>query len=91
MSLERYYAVDRIEGTTAVLVDDHAHTASVPMDRLPAGTREGVILRVTFVAENVPNWSQSAIDEAETARRAQEGKELLQELEKRDPGGDIEV
>ena len=75
MPLERYYAVDRIEGTTAVLVDDDGHSASVPIDRLPRGLNDGVVLRVTFEAENVPNWSRATLDMAETERRMKEGPE----------------
>ncbi|MGD8726385.1 MAG: DUF3006 domain-containing protein [Gemmatimonadales bacterium] len=91
MPTERYYAVDRIEGTIAVLIDDHGHSASVPVDRLPRGVDEGVVLRVTFEAENVPNWSRSTLDVAETQRRKQEAQGMLEQLEGRDPGGDVEA
>ena len=91
MPLERYYAVDRIEGTTAVLIDDDGHSASVPTDRLPQGLDEGVVLRVILEAENVPNWSRATLDKVETERRMKEAKKLLEELEERDPGGDVEV
>jgi hypothetical protein len=91
MSIERYYAVDRIEGITAVLVDDEGRTASVPIDRLPEGLEEGVVLRVAFETENVPNWSRATIDQVETDRRLVEAEKLLEELEERDPGGNVEL
>ncbi len=91
MRLERFYVVDRIEGTTAVLIDDDGHSASVPIDRLPRETAEGVVLRVTFEAASVPNWSRSTLDKVETERRRKEARQTLEELEKRDLGGDVEL
>ena len=74
MPHERYYAVERIEGTTAILVDDDGHSASVPLDRLPPEVEQGIVLRVTFVAENVPNFSRATLDVVETERRLKEGR-----------------
>jgi len=91
MRLERFYVVDRIEGTTAVLIDDDGRSASVPIDRLPRETEEGAVLRVTFEAENVPNWSRSTLDHVETERRMREARQIRQEVEGRDPGGDVEL
>jgi hypothetical protein len=70
--IERFYAVDRLETAVAVLVDDQGRTASVPLDRLPAGTTTGIVLRVPL-DETVPNWSRSFIDRDETARRTESG------------------
>jgi len=66
--IERYYAVDRIESGVAVLIDDQGRTASVPLDRLPAGTSDGIVLRVPL-DDTVPNWSRAFIDSDESARR----------------------
>jgi hypothetical protein len=90
MITERLYVVDRIEGTIAVLIDDDGRSASVPLERLPNGVEEGIVLRVTLASANVPNWSHAAIDQTETKRRRQEAEELRAKLEDRDPGGDIE-
>lgn len=89
-SAERIYVVDRIELAVAVLVDEQGRTASVPVDRLPSGTGEGVVLRIPF-EQNVPNWSQAMVDRAETERRHKAARQTLDELESRDPGGDIDV
>jgi len=91
MITEWFYVVDRIEGTIAVLIDDDGRPASVPLERLPSGVEEGVVLRVTLASANVPNWSHAAIDQTETRRRKQEAEELLAKLEDRDPGGEIEA
>jgi hypothetical protein len=91
MITERLYVVDRIEGTIAVLIDDDGRSASVPLERLPAGVAEGIVLRVTLASANVPNWSHAAIDQTETKRRKQEAAELRAKLDNRDPGGDIEA
>jgi len=66
--IERFYAVNRIEVNVAVLVDDQGRTASVPLDRLPAGTT----LRVPL-DDTVPNWTRAFIDADEKARRQAEG------------------
>jgi hypothetical protein len=67
-SAEHTYVVDRIDQAVAVLVDEQGRTASVPVDRLPAGTGEGVVLRIPF-EQNVPNWSQAMVDRTATERR----------------------
>jgi hypothetical protein len=84
------YIVDRIEQAVAVLVDDNGRTASVPTERLPAGTGEGVVLRIPF-ERNVPNWSQAMVDRAETERRRDAARSVVEELKERDPGGDVDV
>jgi hypothetical protein len=89
-SAERLYVVDRIEQAVAVLVDDNGRTASVPTERLPAGTGEGVVLRIPF-DNGVPNWSEAMVDRAETDRRRDAARHVLEELKERDPGGDVEV
>ena len=89
-STERVYVVDRIEQSVAVLVDDDGRTASVPMDRLPAGTAEGIVLRIPFTT-GVPNWSDAMVDRAETERRREAARRVLDDLQDRDPGGDVAV
>jgi len=91
MITERFYAVDRIEGTIAVLSDDDGRSATVPLERLPSGVEEGIVLRVALASANVPNWSRAAIDQTETKRRKQEAEELLAKLKERDPGGTTET
>jgi len=70
--IERFYVVDRLESAVAVLIDDQGRTASVPLDRLPAGTAAGIVLRVPLDA-TVPNWSRAFIDREETERRTAGG------------------
>jgi hypothetical protein len=87
---ERFYAIDRVEEHVAILIDDAGRSASVPVSRLPPGTAEGVVLRIPFEA-NVPNWSRAMIDPTETQRRRDSAGQLVEELEERDPGGDVEL
>ncbi len=87
---ERFYAIDRVEQHVAILVDDEGRSASVPVNRLPSGTAEGVVLRIPFET-NVPNWSRAVIDPAETQRRRDSAQQILDEVSQRDPGGDIEL
>jgi hypothetical protein len=85
----RYYAVDRIEGRIAVLVDDGGMPLDAPRSSLPAGAREGSVLRVPIDRDGNPDWSLVEVDEAERQRRLKEARETLNRLRKRDPGGDI--
>ena len=81
------YAVDRLEGSVAVLVSDSGATVQMPRIELPTGLREGVVLRVSFGAENLPDWSSAVIDRQEEQRRLREAKEMLDDLKRSDPGG----
>ena len=83
-----YYVIDRMEGKIAVVVADDGRTFDVARSELPKGSREGTVLRA---GDGEPDWSQAQIDEAEGRRRLQQARDTLRELEKTDPGGDIEL
>jgi hypothetical protein len=83
-----FYAVDRLERDIAVLVSDSGATVQMPRVELPAGIREGAVLLVRF-AQNLPDWSSAVIDTEEERRRLREAKEMLDDLKRSDPGGDI--
>ncbi|MGD8867058.1 MAG: DUF3006 domain-containing protein [Gemmatimonadales bacterium] len=91
MSDDVYYAVDRFERDFAVLVQDSGEETSVPRASLSSAIREGTVLRVPVGEGGVPRWDAARVDEAETERRLREAREVLRELRKRDPGGDIEL
>ncbi len=84
-----FFAVDRLEGNIAVLVSDKGQTIEMPRLELPEGLREGAVLRVRFGAQNVPDWSSAVIDKEEEKRRLKEAKEILDDMKRSDPGGDI--
>jgi hypothetical protein len=86
-----FYAVDRLEQGIAVLVSDSGATVQMPRVELPAGLREGAVLRVRFGAQNLPDWSTAVIDKEEEKRRLREAKEMLDDLKRSDPGGDIKL
>lgn len=89
MPVERWYTVDRIEGATAVLVDDDGRTLDVPKRGLPAGAVEGTVLRVPLGKDAKPEWARARVDQDEAARRRAEAQDRIERLKKRDPGGDI--
>ncbi|MHB9146794.1 MAG: DUF3006 domain-containing protein [Symbiobacteriia bacterium] len=64
-----FWVIDRFEGEYAVLVGDDRAVAQLPKANLPAGVKEGDVLRLDLV-----------LDEEETARRrariAQETEDL---------------
>jgi hypothetical protein len=86
-----FYAVDRLEGNIAVLVSDSGATVQRPRVELPTGLREGAVLRVRFGAQNLPDWSSAVIDKEEEKRRLRQAKEMLDDLKRSDPGGDIKL
>jgi len=86
-----FYVVDRLEGNIAVLVSDSGATVQMPRVELPTGLREGAVLRVRFGAQNLPDWSSAVLDKEEEQRRLREAKEMLDDLKRSDPGGDIKL
>lgn len=90
MPNERLYVVDRIEGELVVLVDEETGEG-VNMDswELPL-VDEGMVLRVS-IQDDRPKWATAAIDQDETTRRREDAKEILENLKRRDPGGDVTV
>ena len=82
-----FYSVDRLEGNIAVLASDSGAT----LQMLPTGLREGAVLRVRFGPQNMPDWSSAVIDRQEEERRLREAKQMLDEMKRSDPGGDIKL
>lgn len=84
-----FYAVDRLEGSIAVLVSDGGETVDLPRVELPTNLHEGSVLRVQLGAQNLPDWSSAVVDVKEERRRLKEAKDRLGEMKRSDPGGDI--
>ena len=91
MASERIYAVDRIQHRTAVLVDGDGHYVLVPCSRLPRELKESDVLRVPVDDAGTPDWGRAQIDQEEGERRRAEAGQVLEELEERDPGGDVKL
>lgn len=91
MPTERFYAVDRIKRTHAVLIGDAGDEFWVPLSELPAALKEGLVLRVPVGPSAEVDWPEARIDEQETARRRAEAEKLLRNLHERDPGGDVQL
>lgn len=85
------WVVDRVEGLIAVLVrDEDERTEDVPAGALPAGSREGSVLRVPEV-DGRPDWAVAALDEDARRARLREAEDIIERLRRRDPGGDINL
>lgn len=94
MSTERtdpaLYSVDRFEGDVAVLIDETGASMDVNRSRLPDGAEPGSVIRVwPSDVSGDPDWSSAELAEDEVEARLEEGREILEELKKRDPGGDV--
>jgi Protein of unknown function (DUF3006) len=86
-----FYALDWLERHIAVLVSDSGTTVHMPRLELPTGIREGAVLRVRFGTQNLPDWSSAVMDTQEEERRLREAKQMLDEMKRSDPGGDIKL
>ncbi len=89
--VEHVWVVDRVEAAIAVLIrDGDKRTEDVPIETLPAGSREGAVLRVPE-ADGQPDWAAARLDEEARRARLREAEDVLRRLRRRDPGGDIEL
>jgi hypothetical protein len=78
-----------------VLVEDGSG-ASVDVARARLGANaeagasldEGAVLRVPVVG-GVPDWGRARADERLRRERLEDARDLLDELKRRDPGGDV--
>ncbi len=86
-----FYVVDRIEGTTAVIVADDGRTFDAPRRALPKGCREGTVLRIDTANMESPDWANAVIDEPERVRRLERARDTLRRLSETDPGGDVDL
>ncbi len=86
----RIWVVDRIEANTVVLVEDGTgRTLEVPRSLISVGIGEGTVLRVPATERGGPDWRLAEPDEELRQRRLAEARDVLEQLKKRDPGGDV--
>ncbi len=87
---QRIWVVDRIESDTVVLVQDGSgRTLEVSRSLISVSIGEGTVLRVPATEEGGPDWGLAVADEELRERRLAEAQNVLEELKKRDPGGDV--
>jgi hypothetical protein len=83
------WAVDRFEAQVAVLVSDSGDVLEVARSLLPPGSRVGAVLRIARRADGDIAWGATVVDEEAIRQRLAESEGVLEELRRRDPGGDI--
>ena len=91
MSTERRYAVDRLDASTVVLVDDEGRSTALPKSRFCLTLEEGLILFVPIDGSGTPDWYAARGDHAATDEITQEAQHDLDRLRGRDPGGDVKL
>lgn len=67
-----FWIVDRIEGGFAVCEGTNRTTVDLPLSKLPAGIKEGDVIRL--------DGGVYQIDKEETQRRREENRRLLESL-----------
>ncbi|WP_419942180.1 DUF3006 domain-containing protein [Candidatus Palauibacter sp.] len=88
---ECLWVVDRLEGSIAVVVrDDDERVEDVPVAELPAGSREGAVLRVPE-RDGRTDWTAAVLDEEARRARLRDAEDVLARLRRRDPGGDVQL
>jgi hypothetical protein len=91
MPTEKTYVVDRIEGELVVLVDDESdEKVNLSSWELPP-VDEGAVLKAKLDNNGKPQWGSVTVLEEEAERRKNSGRERIEELKERDPGGDINL
>ena len=84
------WIVDRIEGERVVLVEDATtRTAEVGRSGIGVVVREGAALRVPLLASGKLDWLGAHRDEPEEEARRDEARRILDDLRRRDPGGNV--
>ena len=87
---QEIWVVDRIEGDRAVLVEDGTgRSLNVSRSLMSVGVDEGAVLKVPVTEEGQADWSLAVLDEELRRRRIAEAQNILEQLKKRDPGGDV--
>ncbi|MDT8370222.1 MAG: DUF3006 domain-containing protein [Longimicrobiales bacterium] len=86
------WTLDRFEGDLGVLISDDGRVLEVARADLPDAIRPGsvVLIHGGVDAEALPPGAIE-MSEALTERRRAEAREILDELKRRDPGGDISI
>jgi len=83
------WVLDRFEDGVAVLVGDEGGVIEVDAGRLPRKVAAGDVLRIRRDDRGVIRWGATEVDPEATAARREEAGDILDELRKRDPGGDV--
>ena len=84
------WVVDRIEGDTYVLVEDESgRILELGRGLLSVSVDEGTVLRVPVSEDGELGWGVAVVDEELRRRRIEDASGILEELKKRDPGGDV--
>jgi hypothetical protein len=84
-----HVAIDRLEGESAVVIDDAGRAYDVPRSVLPAPLVEGTVLIVSDGPDGMPDWSTAVVDREERDRRLADVEARVARLSKGDDGGDI--
>lgn len=85
------WIIDRFEGDWAVIEPDGGVTFDIPRRLLPNGSREGDVLWVEGERRQDEATWRLERDVEETGRRRERAQRQLEQLKKRDPGGDIRL
>jgi hypothetical protein len=92
---DHLWTIDAIEEGIARIEEDGARIIHLPRYLLPAGAREGQILRVTAKPGKGKTELTIAIDEAATeaalAKSRAQTAATMAASKKRDPGGDVSL
>jgi hypothetical protein len=83
------FVVDRVEGDVVVLIPDEGEAIEVPGSALPGHIGEGAVIRVPLAEAGTPEWARAERDRDLEDQLIEEGRQRLDRLKRRDPGGDI--
>jgi len=82
------WVVDQLsDGLALVVEDENEIVVEVATELLGDLAIEGAVLRVPLGAVGEPDWSRATRDADAEDMRLEAGREAIEELKKRDPGG----
>jgi hypothetical protein len=84
------WVVDSVADGLAVLIEDEDEiVVEVASELLGDLAVEGAVLTVPLGAVGEPEWSRATRDVEAEEERLEAGRQAVDELKKRDPGGDV--
>ena len=84
------WVVDQVADGLAVLVEDEDEiVVEVAAELLGELAIEGAVLRVPLGSVGEPEWGRAARDVQAEEERLDAARESIEDLKKRDPGGDV--
>jgi hypothetical protein len=86
----KFFAVDRVESGVAIMMDDDLNELAVSVSQFRGPVIEGTVMKVP-ISDKGPDWGAGMPDEKEKNRRLSVAQAKLRQMQRKDPGGDLDL